>query len=202
MTQSTLPAEQHATLAEVSKRPTLQSLHSKPEMADAVGRFLELINKRPPAEWLKPHMTAKVKRNGQTVPALYLPIGKVEQLLRTIYQRWEWHVIDFKLMVNSVAVHGRLRVQDPVTLEWMEMDGVGAKKIIVKAGSNPTAVDNILPDAIEMVLPAAESMALKCAAQKLGKIFGGDLNRDTDAEEFVSKYAMQHADWTKEEAAK
>ena len=201
--QNGLAKQDVATESEIVRvqKRGLAQLHKDPQMADAVGEFLELINKRPPESWIKKHPTATVKKNGVDVPAAYLPVGTVEFILRSVYQRWEWQVIDFKVIANAVAVHGRLRVQDPVTLEWMEMDGVGAKKIIIKkGGGGPTDFNSILPDAIEMVLPAAESMALKCAAQKLGKLFGGDLNRNEDLDSFESKYRNKIADWVNSEA--
>lgn len=46
-------------------------------------------------------------------------------------------------------------------------------------------------------LPTAESYAIKDAAEKLGKLFGKDLNRK-DELAFEAKYATQ-SQWTKPE---
>ena len=75
------------------------------------------------------------------------------------------------------------------------MDGsvLRAVPIQVKSCSNPTAFDAIIPNAVQKNLPAAESFALKDAAEKLGKVFGGDLNRK-DEIAFKSVYA----DWVNE----
>ena len=168
----------------LAKRTSLPSLHKSPEMAATHGEFLNKLNTPPDPSWIKTNQGVK-----------YLPIERVEHLLRTIYQRWEWQVMDFKVIANSICVHGRLRVQEPTTLEWIEMDGLGAVPIQVSKGSNPTAFDAIIPNAVQKNLPAAESFALKDAADKLGKVFGGDLNRK-DEIAFRSVYA----EWVNSEA--
>ena len=182
MTQTTTPAKREQTAA---ARPVqLKDLHAKPELAALHGEFLNKLNAAPNPNWIKTNQGVK-----------YIPIERIEHLLRTIYQRWEWQVMDYKVIANSICVHGRLRVQEPTTLEWIEMDGLGAVPIQVKSGSNPTAFDAIIPNAVQKNLPAAESFALKDAAEKLGKVFGGDLNRK-DEIAFRSVYA----EWVNGEA--
>lgn len=159
----------------------LPEIHSDPERAAKQGRFLELINSDPKPEWVKDHPMKKGLK--------YLPIGRIEHLLKTIYQRYEVIVIDWKIVANAIAVQVRLRVQEPVSLEWQEMDGLGAWTIQLKSGASAYDITQINSNAIQMNLPAAESEAIKDAAQKLGKIFGGDLNR-ADHVGFKSAYGM------------
>ena len=142
--------------------------------------FQQTINQAPPVSWVKDHPFIKNYK--------YIPIEKVEYLLRSVFQFWEWKVVDFRVIANSIAVHGRLRVLHPVTNEWLEYDGLGAVDIQLKSGSNPTDFGSIVPGAIQKNLPAAESYALKDAAEKIGTIFGGSLNRK-DETEFRSPYS-------------
>lgn len=167
------------TVTNTLRSRSLPQLHKDPERAAEYGAFLEKLNTAPKPEWVKTNQGVK-----------YLPIERVENLLRTIYQRWEVGVVDFKVVANAICVHVRLRVQDPVYGEWIEQDGLGAVPIQVKSGSSPTAFDSIVPNAIQKNLPAAESLAIKDAAEKLGKVFGSDLNR-RDEIAFHSVYA----DW-------
>ena len=131
--------------------------------------FQETINLKPPQSWVKDHPFIKNYK--------YLPIERVEYLLRSIFQYWEWKVIDYRVIANAIAVHGRLRVQHPVSGEWLEYDGLGAVDIQLKSGSNPTDFSAIMSGAIQKNLPSAESFALKDASEKIGDIFGGSLNR-------------------------
>lgn len=176
--------------AHVARPLELKDLHAKPEMAAMYGEFLNKVNADPNPQWIKTNQGVR-----------YIPIERVEWLLRTIYQRWEWQVIDYKVVANSICVHGRLRVQEPVTLEWIEMDGLGAVPIQVRSGSSPADFTAIIPNAIQKNLPAAESFALKDAAEKLGRVFGSNINRKDDAQ-FKSVYT-NHAPWVEptEEAA-
>ena len=104
--------------------------------------------------------------------------------------------MDFKVIATTPSAYTVvLRVQEPTTLEWIEMDGLGAVPIQVAKGSNPMAFDAIIPNAVQKNLPAAESFALKDAAEKLGKVFGSDLNRK-DEIAFRSVYA----EWVNTEA--
>lgn len=176
-------------------KPTTTDLQKKTtELADIVfdsarfkdtAYFQHTINKQPPAAWVAEHPYIKNYK--------YIPIDRVEYLLRSIFQFWEWQVVEFRVIANSIAVHGRLRVQHPVTGEYMQYDGLGAVDIQLKSGSTPTDFNNIVSGAIQKNLPAAESYALKDAAEKIGTLFGGSLNRK-DVAEFRSPYTRWETD--------
>ncbi len=56
-------------------------------------------------------------------------------------------------------------------------DGIGASPIQTAKGSAATDFTQVNTSAVQMAAPAAESYALKDAAEKLGRIFGKDINR-------------------------
>lgn len=168
------------------QQPLIELVFDKERFRD-VGFFQQTINAEPPQQWVKNHPMIKNYK--------YIPIETVEYLLRSIFQSWEWTVIDFKVIANAITVHGRLRVQHPVTGEWVSYDGLGAVDIQTSKGSSPTDFSAIVHGAIQKNLPAAESFALKDAAEKLGKLFGGSLNRSHEEQKpFYSPYATRWSD--------
>jgi len=80
-------------------------------------------------------------------------------------------------LFNSVYVAVRLHYRNPLTGEWLSHDGLGAVGVQTDAGAKASDLTAIKQDAIMKALPAAESYAVKDAAEKIGAIFGKDLNR-------------------------
>ncbi len=166
----------------VKELPTLTDLHHDLEVAYKNDKLNLLLNQPCPAKWIKAHPTVKKKiRNpdGQeiSVPAEYLPIDKVEYLLTRIFQVWKVEILREGQMFNSVYVTVRLHYINPVTGEWEFHDGIGAVGVQTDAGKSASDLGAIKQAAIMMALPAAESYAVKDAAEKLGTIFGSNLNR-------------------------
>jgi hypothetical protein len=56
-------------------------------------------------------------------------------------------------------------------------DGVGAVALQVDSGSGAIQFDKIKSSAVMIAAPAAETYAEKDAAEKIGKLFGKDINR-------------------------
>jgi len=138
----------------------------------------ELLNQPPHASWVKSHPMAKAKNDqGETIPAKYLPIDKVEFLLTYIFQNWRIEVLREQVMFNSISITVRLHVQNPITLEWTYNDGVGAMNVQTDAGKSAADLGAIKAAAVQMALPSAKSYAIKDAAEHFGAIFGRDLNR-------------------------
>jgi hypothetical protein len=131
--------------------------------------YLEIINQKPPKQWIKKHPLA--------TGVYYIPIDKIELLLTKIFQRWYVEIIREGQLLNSIYTTIRLHYIDPITGEWLHQDGVGAVPIQVDKGSSASNLASIKHDAIMKGLPASESFAIKDAAEKIGKIFGRDLNR-------------------------
>lgn len=176
-------------LEQRSALPSLQELTQDVGRAFKNDQFNLLLNQNPPQKWICRHPLAKTKTDdGKTVPASYIPIDKVEFLLTRIFQEWRHEVISYGPLFNSIAVHVRVHYRNPITGEWSFHDGLGAVDVQVQKGSSPADLAKINYGAIQKGLPAAESYALKDAAEKLGKLFGKDLNR-RDAIAFSLTYS-------------
>ena len=162
----------------MSQLPALKELHQSPEEAFKNDQFKLLLNQPPHHTWIKKHPLAKAKNDqGQTVPAEYLPIDKVESLLDYIFQQWKVEVLSTQALFNSICVTVRLHIYLPHKGEWSFMDGVGAATIQVDKGAMAGDLSAIKASAVQMAAPSAKSYAIKDAAEHLGKLFGRDLNR-------------------------
>lgn len=160
------------------KETALGELHFDVEQAKSRDYLNKILSTTPPKDWVKEHPMTKGK---------YLPINRVEDLLRKIFLRFKIEIIDFKVIANSVTCQIRLHYIDPVSGEWDFQDGVGAMAIQVDKGSPAMDFNFTKSDAIMKALPAAKSYAVKDAAEVLGKLFGGDLNRKDDIQ-YTSAY--------------
>ena len=140
-----------------------------------------LLNQPPKKEWLKPHPIAKkvIYENGEkkSVPCVYIPIERTEWMLTNIFIKWRVEVKDYKLIGNSVGVDVRLHYLSPISNEWDYQDGLGACPLQTDAGQGAIDFMKLKSSAVQIALPAAESYAVKDAAEKIGKLFGKDLNR-------------------------
>ena len=149
--------------------PTLQELRSDIDIKVEQNQLNVLLNAEPPAGWVKQHpMTKNVK---------YLPIERVEYLLTRIFLKWNVEIKSVQIVANSVVVCVRLHYQDILSEEMLWQDGIGAAPIQTKSGAGAMEWDKTLNDAVMKAAPAAESYAIKDAAEKIGKLFGKDLNR-------------------------
>lgn len=128
-----------------------------------------LLNQEPPKTWLKSHPMVK--------GVVYLPVDKIEYLLTAIFVKWHVEVKDVKVIANSSVVTVRLHYKDPITGEILWQDGVGAAPIHTKSGAGAMDWNSVNPMSVMQAVPSAESYAVKDAAEKIGRIFGKDLNR-------------------------
>jgi hypothetical protein len=80
-------------------------------------------------------------------------------------------------MFNAVYVCIRLHYCNPASGQWEFQDGLGAQELQTKAGASAADLAAINKGAVMMALPIAESYAIKDASEKIGKLFGRDLNR-------------------------
>lgn len=183
--QTTKPIHKLPTIAEIyaasDNMPSLQK--------DSVIQVL--LNNAPMPEWQKDHPTAKkeVLINGQKVkvPIKFIPIERIEWLLTNIFIRWRVKVKKVQLIANSVTVTVRLYYYDHVMEKWEWQDGIGAQPLQTDQGAGATDFNKIKSNAVQIAAPAAESYAVKDAAEKIGKIFGKDMNR---AESNISYEAL------------
>jgi hypothetical protein len=134
---------------------------------DVATKFL---NVDPPASWVKTHPMTKHK---------YLPIDKVEFLLKVIFGAYRIERLSSGQLLNSIEYHVRVHYKDLTTGEWMWHDGSGAWEIQTEAKSGPLKADlsNINRGAITMALPIAKTQAIKDACDHLGTVFGSNLGR-------------------------
>ena len=150
------------------KLPSLNDIYSDVESTTKNTALAVILNSEPPQAWVKIHPMTKFK---------YIPIERVEYLLTRIFGKWKVEVKESGILANSVQVIIRLYYIDPVSGDWDWQDGIGASPLQTNAGAGAIDFNQIKNAAVQMAAPAAESYAIKDAAEKLGKIFGKDLNR-------------------------
>jgi len=160
--------------------PTLEELVNDTDLAVKTNQLMILLNQPVPDKWLKDHQTAKVKIDGVNKPARYMPIERVEWLLSRIFGKWWVEIKDVKLIANSVTVTIRLYVINPITGETEWQEGIGANPIQTDAGAGAADWNKIKFSGVQMAAPAAETYAVKDAAEKFGKFFGKDANRQVN----------------------
>lgn len=149
--------------------PTLQELYRDTTLALHSDQLLVILNQQPPESWIKTHPFIKAYR--------YLPIDKIEFLLKKIFKRYRIEVLREGTSFNGVYVVVRVHYLNPVTGEWDFHDGIGASALQVKAGSSPADLANINNGALSMAFPVAKTIAIKDACDHFGTTFGADLNR-------------------------
>lgn len=176
--------------------PTMAEVYNNEDMSllQRDNAFQVLINQEPNPKWLKDHPMAKVeitdeKGNKKKVPAKYIPIERIEWLLINVFLRYKVEVKQVQLIANSVCVTVRLYYYDHINKEWHWQDGVGASPLQTDSGSGADA-SRIKTAAVQMGAPAAETYAIKDAAEKIGRLFGKDINRADriSFEPLVDKY--------------
>lgn len=151
------------------KLPDINDIYSD-KVALAKQNDLNVILNHPPKpEWVKDHPVAKKVK--------YIPIERVEYLLTSIFTKWSVEVKQIQLIANSVVVTIRLYFRNPITGEMEYQDGIGASPLQTDQGASATDWEKIKSDAVMKSAPAAESFAVKDAAEKIGNLFGKDLNR-------------------------
>jgi hypothetical protein len=149
--------------------PSLQELYDDKIEIVKQNKLNIILNAEPKIDWIKSHPFVSGLK--------YLPIERVEYLLTMIFSRWNVEIKSVQHVANSVVVTVRLFVQNPITGEMDFQDGVGAAPMQVDKGAGAIDFNKIKSSAIQISAPAAESYAIKDAAEKLGRIFGKDLNR-------------------------
>lgn len=153
-------------------------------LADAFGHdsLNAILSHEPPATWVKEHPYIKQeisdgKGNKIKVPYKYLPIDKVEYLLRRIFKAYKIEITGQGTAFNGVWVSVRVHYLNPVTGEWLYHDGIGSSQLQTAKGTSPADLANINNGAISMAFPLAKTLAIKDACDMFGNLFGANLNR-------------------------
>lgn len=154
---------------QINKLPTLQELYAEPGQALKTDHLAVILNQQPPASWIKTHPFIKGYN--------YLPIDKIEFLLKRIFKRYRIEVLREGTSFNGVYVVTRVHYLHPVTNEWDFHDGIGAVQLQTAKGTSPADLININNGALSMAYPIAKTIAIKDACDHFGTTFGSDLNR-------------------------
>jgi len=176
--------------------PTIAELYSDKELVIKRSELNVLLNQPPSKEWVRNHPIATkeiILPDGKKkeVPAQYIPIERLQWLMRYIFGTYTVQVTDYRLLANSVCVTVRLFYIDPLTGKEEVVDGVGAVPVQTDKGAGATEFDKIKTMAVQMALPAAKTFAEKDAITSLGKLFGSDLNRFEETQYFSQRSAIE-----------
>lgn len=156
-------------MSEEKKLPSIRELYDGDiELKQGINTLNVLLNQAPSDKWLKKHPMAGTK---------YIPIERIEWLLTKIFLEWKVEIRQVQVIANSCAVTVRLYYRDVLTNEMLWQDGVGAAPLQTDKGSGAADAAKIKNNAVMLAAPAAESYAVKDAAEKIGRLFGKDLNR-------------------------
>lgn len=168
---------------EPHKLPTLIDLFEDDiEVAGKSEGLNAILNTPPPEKWIKEHPYIKVNSLNErgekiTVPYRYMPIDKVEYLLRKIFKRYNIEITGQGTAFNGVWVTVRIHYFNPAIGEMSYSDGIGAMQLQTAKGASPADLANINNGALAMAYPAAKSYAIKDAAELIGNIFGANISR-------------------------
>jgi hypothetical protein len=154
----------------MSNLPTIQDLHESNSIASYKNDQLNLLlNQEPKKEWVKDHPYIKGHK--------YVPIDKVEFMLRKIFKKYQIEITGQGTSFNGVWVSVRVHYYHPIEETMMYHDGIGAIQLQVAKGTSPADLSNINNGALSMAYPIAKTLAIKDACDMFGKLFGADLNR-------------------------
>jgi hypothetical protein len=172
------------------KLPTIQELYSDPKEMVKTDEYLSCLNQQPPESWVKVHPFVKNYK--------YLPIDKIEYLLKRIFKRYRIEILREGSSFNGVFVVVRVHYLHPITGEWDFHDGIGAAQLQTASGKSAADLANINNGALSMAFPIAKTVAIKDACDHFGTTFGSDLNRK-DTLQFSVDNKLQAVAQSKEE---
>jgi hypothetical protein len=158
---------------ETANLPSISELYDDVVTAQKQDVFTVLLNQEPNQAWIKTHPFISGYK--------YIPIERVEFLLKKIFKAYRIEVMKSGMLMNAVEVTVRVHYLHPITNEWNFHDGVGAQELQTQKGTGPLKMDmsNVNSGAVTMALPIAKTIAIKDACDHFGKLFGSDLNRKT-----------------------
>jgi hypothetical protein len=156
-------------MQEIKTIPKIQDLYSDKENIQANDSLMVLLNQPPLEKWIKEHPFIKNYK--------YLPIDKIEYLLKRIFKKYKIEILREGTSFNGVYVVVRVWYLDPISNEYLYHDGIGACQLQTKQGTTPADLANINNGALQMAFPIAKTIAIKDACDHFGTLFGSDLNR-------------------------
>lgn len=153
----------------MSQETKIADLYKDIEEAKSYDKLLVLLDQPPPQEWIKTHPYIAGYK--------YLPIDKVEWLLKKIFKKFSIEILRESAMFNGVVTTVRVHYKDPVSGLMEFHDGIGAKELQVKKGASAADLSMINPGALVIACTIAKTVAIKDACDHFGRLFGSDLNR-------------------------
>ncbi len=153
----------------MSNLPKINDIYTDKLSIQKADVFVTLMNQQPKKEWVKDHPFIRGYK--------YLPIERIEYLLKTIFKSYKIEITGQGTSFNGVWVTVRIHYLHPVSGEWLFHDGIGASQLQTAKGTSPADLNNINNRALSMAYPVAKTIAIKDAADHFGKLFGSDLNR-------------------------
>lgn len=177
--------------------PKIQELYSDKIATQRNDAFVALMNQQPKENWIKLHPFIKGYK--------YLPIERVEYLLKTIFKRYRIEITGQGQSFNGVWVTVRVHYLHPLTGDWDFHDGIGASQLQTAKGTSPADLANINNGALSMAFPMAKTIAIKDACDHFGNLFGADLNRKDiityDVDLTLQPLTPDHPNWLKAKEA-
>jgi hypothetical protein len=177
----------------MSNLPKIKDLYSDLVVAQKNDAFVALMNQQPKNDWVKTHPFIKGYK--------YIPIERVEYLLKTIFKSYRIEVLREGTSFNGVYVVVRVHYLHPLTNTWEFHDGIGAAQLQTAKGTSPADLANINNGALSMAFPIAKTIAIKDATDHFGKLFGSDLNRkdviNYDLDLTLIELTPDHPNWNK-----
>lgn len=170
----------------MSNLPKIADLYTDIQAAAQQDQLQYLLNQDPKPDWVKTHPFVKSYK--------YLPIDKIEYLLKRIFKAYKIEVTGQGQSFNGVWVTVRVHYQNPITGEWLFHDGIGASQLQTKQGASAADLANINNGAITMAFPVAKTLAVKDACDHFGRLFGSDLNRKDLAPHSMDVTLQEKAD--------
>jgi hypothetical protein len=166
-----------AGTTQVEKKSTKTQVREalKQDQYSDLLQFNKHLSTPPNKEWIKVN---KYSDNAQ-----YLPIRKVEDLLRSFFGTYQVEMIEQPhILGNSVVISVHLKVYHPILREWLTYAGTGAVPIELEKDASPLQFEKIKAKGLHKNIPAAKAYAISNAAKSIGRVFGSDLNNDEMSE--------------------
>lgn len=165
----------------MSNLPKIKDLYNESLEIQKADALVTLLNQPPKPEWIKEHPYISGYK--------YIPIGRIEFLLKTIFKQYKIEITNQGQAFDGVWCTVRVHYIHPVTGDWQYNDGIGACKLQLRAQTEEEKKakvkvafipENLSNGAISMAFPIAKTVAIKDACDHFGKLFGSDINRKDD----------------------
>ena len=100
-----------------SNLPKIKDLYGDIQVAQKNDAFVTLMNQPPNDAWVKVHPFISGYK--------YLPIERIEYLLKSIFKNYRIEITGQGTAFNGVWVTVRVHYVHPITGEWSYHDGIG-----------------------------------------------------------------------------